>query len=52
MIIIGCDFHSRSQQIALLDTATGGADREAVRARERRGEKILRRVEGAGAGGD
>jgi len=23
MIIIGCDFHSRFQQIALLDTETG-----------------------------
>ena len=51
MKIIGCDFHTRYQQIAMMDEATGRADRAAAGARERRGPSVLRQLAEASAGG-
>ncbi len=44
MLIIGCDFHSRFQQIAMLDPQTGEVIERPVRTRERRGSEVLRRA--------
>ena len=41
MMIIGCDLHTRYQQIAMLDTETRRVGRAAFRARERRGASFL-----------
>jgi hypothetical protein len=38
MVIIGCDFHTRYQQIAMLDEATGGAERTGAACRWHCGE--------------
>ena len=52
MIIIGCDFHTRYQQIAMMEEATAGVDRAAIGSPEQRGRRVLSGVAGCGARGD
>ena len=40
MMIIGCDLHTRYQQVAMLDTSTGEMLEEPFRRRERRGASV------------
>ena len=51
MIIIGCDFHTRFQQVAMLAPTTGRTPRTPVGTRERRGEKFYGTLPGPARAG-
>jgi len=50
MKIVGCDLHTRYQQIAMLDDET--VDRASPGTRERRSQGVLQAPEWTGASGD
>jgi hypothetical protein len=51
MKIVGCDLHTRYQQIAMLEEETGELMEHRLE-HENGGPSLLRRYERAGAGGD
>jgi len=52
MKIVGCDLHTRYQQVAMLDQETGELIERPARARERRSTSVLCSVAEPSAGGD
>ena len=51
MLIIGCDFHSRFQQIAMVDTETGELVERRLEHSNGEAETVLRRTAQASARG-
>jgi hypothetical protein len=52
MMIIGCDLHTRYQQIAMLDTETGESVERRLEHEKWGSAEFLWRASGSGAGGD
>ena len=52
MTFVGCDLHTRTQQVAVLDTRTGEVSERQLGHDGQGGGRVLRRVAAAGDGRD